>query len=279
MPTLLVQPPFSQNLGTKYFGMGAGSYGSVVHGFMEWDTPAPGYSGLAQVQFQMNPSTLAIAYYNQTSNQTVTDYLFSNSANTSPVFTYLQQSISFALLYDRTYELWGSYGSAGLPSRVSFPDQAGTSINDPGAAGVGVDIMAMQQITGMFVDNDTGTGNATTSPVGSGGILKPQNPTIIWPTWVYFGNNPNGLYYFGYVSDWEVQVTQWSQYMIPMRAVINVDFTLLPTTAVQSGQPAGPGLTNWWSANPLGSQTGEPANGPGTSNVGTGTATAGGIRG
>lgn len=276
MPQLLTQPTFSPNLGTRYFGMDAGNYGSVVHGFMEWDTPAPGYGGLAQVQFQMNPSTLAVAYYNQSNSQPVTDFIFSNAANTSPVFTYLQQSLSFALLYDRTYELWGSYGSAGLPSRVSFPDQAGSGINDPGAAGVGVDILAMQQITGMFIDEDTGKGNGTASPIGTGGILKPQNPCIIWPTWVYFGNNPDGLYYFGYISDWEVQVTQWTQYMVPMRCVINVDFTLLPTSAAQSGQPAGPGLSNWWAANPLGSS---PATGPGASGPGVSTTTAGGIRG
>src|SRR5487761_1400292 len=137
MPQLLVQPSFSPNLGTKYLGLGAGSFGSVVHGFMEWDTALPGYSGLAQVQFQFNPSTLAIGYYNQTNNQTVQDFIFSDPANTAPVYTYLQQSVSFALLYDRTYELWGSYNSAGLPSRVAFPDQPG-DVNDPGAAGVGV---------------------------------------------------------------------------------------------------------------------------------------------
>src|SRR5581483_9382727 len=273
MPQLLVQPQFSPNLQTTYLGLGAGGFGSIVRGFMEWDTPLPGYSGLAQVQFQFNPSTLAVGYYNQTNSQTVTDYLFSNSANTAPVYTYLQQSISFALLFDRTYDLWGSYGAAGLPSRIDFPDQPG-AINNPGAAGVGVDILAMQQITGMLAEQDTGKGNAKTSPVSSNGILKPQNPAIIWPTWVYFGNSPAGVYYFGYISDWEVQITQWTQYMIPMRCVINVNFTLLPTSAAQSGQPAGPGLANWWSTSPL--QPGAPKNGPGSSGLGT---TAGGIRG
>lgn len=273
MPQLIVQPGFSLNLGTKYFGLGADAYGSVVHGFMEWDSPMPGYSGLAQVQFQFNPSTLAAGYYNETNNQTVNDYLFSDPSETSPVYTYMQQSLSFSLLYDRTYDLWGSYGAAGLPSRVAFPDQPG-AVNDPGAAGVGVDILAMQQLTGMFATSDTGTGNATTSPVGSGTILKPQAPVITWPTWVYFGNNPAGLYYFGYVSDWEVQVTQWTQYMIPMRCVIDVNFTLLPTVASQSGQPAGPGLANWWSTSPLGSAPGG-ASSPG----GSGGPTAGGTRG
>ncbi len=45
------------------------------------------------------------------------------------------------------------------------------------------------------------------------------------------------LYYYGFISDWSVQVTQWTQFMIPMRCVINIDFTLLPTTATASGTP------------------------------------------
>lgn len=272
----------SPTTATPSFGLNAQNYGAVVHGFMEWDVPAPGYSSNAVVNFQFNPSTLAIAYYQQQSSTAVTDFIFSLAAASAAPTTPMLQSISFALLYDRTYELWGSYGAAGLPNTGYTSLSSDTDINDPAIAGVGVDILAMQQLTGMFIGADTGTGNATATPgIGGTTAFKPQFPMIWWGTWVYFGNNPAGLYYYGYVTDWEVQVTQWSQYMIPMRAVINVDFTLLPTSQILSGTPAGPGLSQYWSANPLGgpATSASSGTGPGATGPGVSTKTAGGIRG
>jgi hypothetical protein len=291
MPSLYVQPGFSPNIQTTYGGFGSQNNGSLTRGFMEWDTPLPGYSGLAKVNFQFNPSTLAVAYYNQTAtNQAITDYLFSIPQATAAPVVPLQQSLSFALLYDRTYELWGSYGANGWPSNIPFPDMPG-AVNNPSAAGVMVDILAMQQLTGMFAVENTGIGNATASPqsnnapggAATGEVLKPQNPTLLWPTWVYFGATPAGAYYYGYVTDWQVQITQWTQYMVPMRCVINVDFTLLPTSGAATGArgngPAGPGLVNWWSANPLGSEPGGTNSPGGSGGPLQPDVTAGGIRG
>ena len=34
--------------------------------------------------------------------------------------------------------------------------------------------------------------------------------------------------YYGYINEWSVQYTHWTQYNIPMRCVISVNFTMLP---------------------------------------------------
>lgn len=272
-PTFYVQPGFSPNIQTTYGGFGSNQYGSLAHGFMEWDsvTAVPGYSQLAIVNFQFNPSTLSVSYYSQTSNQAVTDYIYSTQVSSATPLAAMQQSLTFTLLYDRTYELWGSYQDDGQPTG------GGGNINDPTQTGVGVDILAMQQFTGMLDTTDSGVGNATATPAGATGTtLKPQFPLFFIPAWVYFGQSVGGLYYYGFVSDWEVQVTQWTQYMIPMRCVINVDFTLLPTPSI-SGTAAGPGESAAnWSASPLPlTTTGQAASAvPGTT-----TGTAGGVRG
>lgn len=278
-PTFYTQPSFSANIQTTWGGFGSNVYGPVSHGFMEWDsvTAAPGYSSLAVVNFQFNPSTLAVSYYSETSNQAVTDYIYSTQTASATPIAAMQQSLSFALLYDRTYELWGSYNTNGTARAAGAATNLGTSLNDPAAAGVGVDILAMQQFTGMLDVTDTGTGNAPATPAGgSGAVLKPQFPLFFIPAWVYFGASLNSLYYYGFVSDWSLQVTQWTQYMVPMRCVINVDFTLLPTPSI-SGLAAGPGpVSNFWSASPL-PNTGAGAAAAAT--PGTTTGTAGGIRG
>lgn len=279
MPQLYVQPQFSRNLQTTYLGMGASNFGTIFRGYMEWDTALTGYSGLAKVNFQFNPSTLAAAYNLDLNNPTISDFLFSNPADSAVPWTPMDQSISFALLYDRTYDLWGSYGFDGQPAGQSPDWHAAASINDPAMAGVGVDILAMQQFTGMIAtaEGAVGKGNAPAQANGQTDIYKPQGVMIPWPAWVYFGPNPMALYYYGFISDWSVQVTHWTQFMVPMRCVINVDFTLLPTTATASNTPAGPGLQNWWNANPLVSSVG-PGNLPGPGGAAA-QPSAGGIRG
>lgn len=279
-PTFYPQPPFSPHIQTTYGGFGSNQYGPLTHGFMEWDSVSavPGYSQLATVNFQFNPSTLSVSYYAQTSSNVQTDYIYSIQDATANPTAGMQQSLSFALLFDRTYELWGSYSANGK-TKTAITALGGTDINDPAEAGVGVDILAMQQFTGMLDVTDTGTGNATATPGGVIGITggRVQFPLFFIPAWVYFGASAACLYYYGFVSDWQVQVTQWTQYMIPMRCVINVDFTLLPTPSI-SGLAAGPGpASNFWSASPLNTGSAET---PGTAgNAGGAAGTAGGVRG
>jgi len=115
---------------------------------------------------------------------------------------------------------------------------------DPTVYGVNVDILAMKQLTGQFL--------TSLAPSGSGAAGAPANPNAnpglsqqgvmcMIPTWVYFGAQ-TGLVYYGFISGFNVTVTHWTQFMIPMRAVIDVSFSLLIPSAAQA---LGPGFANF----------------------------------
>jgi hypothetical protein len=53
---------------------------------------------------------------------------------------------------------------------------------------------------------------------------------------VYFGG-VYGAFYYGYVDSFDVTFTHFTQFMVPMRAAVDVSFTLLPlnTTSLTYG--------------------------------------------
>src|SRR5581483_7972601 len=84
------------------------------------------------------------------------------------------------------------------------------------------------------VTNSQGA-KSTVSPIAS-----TQGPMMLIPIWLFFGNVTGGLSYYGYVSDWSVTYTHFSQYMVPMRCAVDIDFTLLmPPGGAQAQQSLG----------------------------------------
>jgi hypothetical protein len=45
--------------------------------------------------------------------------------------------------------------------------------------------------------------------------------------------------FYGFISEWSVEYTHWTQNMVPIRCVISVSFTMLPNP------PAGSGTAAW----------------------------------
>ena len=217
--------PGNQSSGSQY----------LSRGYMVWDQPFPGYPGKCMVRFLYSPSVVTASYaIDSSSPQTTTALLYAGASDTATVLAPMNQTVQFALLFDRSFELWGSYQTTGQPSGGA------SSVNDPAVNGVGVDILAMKQFAGMLGQQSTaGSNNGNSSEDSSiQGIMN------FIPSWVYFGP-PSGVYYYGFITDFSVQFTQFTQYMVPMRAVVNVDFTLLPPPA---GEPTtGSGASNWWS--------------------------------
>jgi hypothetical protein len=238
--TYYVQPPFDPRIyHTQFPLLGLTTGGKLQRGFMQWEKPIVGYSQKAKVKFLFNPSTMSAAYTMATGGtQTATLMYRSAHDKADPRFP-MAQSISFALLYDRTYELWGAYNADGTPA-----NSAGSTaeINNPHANGVNVDILAMKQFTGMLANLPAGVGNSKNFAEHQQGAM------LFVPVWVYLGL-ADGLDYFGFITDWEVQITHWTQYMVPMRCVINVDMTLLPSPpAGSTGKDFG--TTPWTSTKP-----------------------------
>lgn len=214
--TVYIQPDFDSRIKTLQFPLEGRSFGKLKRGTMVWESSNPNLGGKARVNFLYNPATVEASY---SINQNVGATLqFPVPGDTSDLRVPLSQTVSWSLLYDRTYELWGAYTPNGTAKK-------GKSTSDPSVVGVMADIFAMQQFTGMTMGYTT-SGKVTntisaTSFAGHQGIMQ------LIPAYVYFGDGAV-LAYFGYVSSWDVTVTHFTQKMIPMRCVIDITFTMLP---------------------------------------------------
>jgi hypothetical protein len=183
---------------------------------MIWDKPIPGYSGRAVVRYLYNPSTVS-ADYNIADASAQAALNFPNPGDSANLAIPLSQTAQWSLMFDRTFELWQSYESTGLPI-------GGNDSSSGGTLGVQADVNAFMQFTGMLTNYSGGTQNVT------GSITKDKGIMQLVPSWAFFGNNnvSNGLIFYGYINEWSVQYTHFTQYNVPMRAVISVNWTMLP---------------------------------------------------
>lgn len=231
------QPSFDSRIYTLAYPLQGKQYGVLKHGFMIWEQALTGYSGKATMHFLYNPSTVQ-AEYSMSDSSVGASLLFPTGFNQTNLRVPLNQTVQWSLLFDRTYELWGGYNSDS-----SAKNSVGSSQNNPSVVGVLADIRQMQQFTGMNIGYSTGN-TSSTSPTPSA-IAGYQGILQLIPSYVYFGD-ANNLWYYGYISEWDVTVTHWTQYMVPMRCVIDVTFTMLPTP--QTSGTGSQSNTNWSSA-------------------------------
>lgn len=229
MPTLITQPPFDKRITTRAFPLNGGPGGQYLQsGYMIWDKPLPGYGGLAVIRYLYNPSTVS-SDYNIADASAQASLNFPNPGDTANLAIPLSQTAQWSLMFDRTFEVWQAYESSGLPVD-------GNSSASAGALGVQADVLAFMQFTGMLTNYSAGTQNV------SGAITKNAGIMQLVPGWAFFGNNnvQNGLNYYGYINEWSVQYTHFTQFNVPMRCVISVNWTMLPNPGTTP--PSAPNL-------------------------------------
>lgn len=271
-PTLLQQPLFDPRIRTLTWPMQGGvttgqggDFGSkeLLRGALVWDQAAP-YESQPEVNFLFNPTTVT-ASYDMDATDVAASLMFRSPGDTAQAAYATNQSVSISLYFDRTFELWGSYNPAtGLPYATPMTplDKGATSPNpatgkntttpsynvmDPSVFGVNVDILAFKQLTGQLMSSYT-AGGAYNSGTGTNPSLSGYSPGLsqqgvftMVPTWLYLGPN-TGLIYYGYVSDFTVTVTHLTQWMVPIRCVIDLDFALMMPP---QNEPNGPSWTDW----------------------------------
>jgi hypothetical protein len=246
----LTQPKFDSRINALAFPMQGpqDTPVGITRGYMRQYQPLPGYGAKSVIHYQYNPSTVS-SDYNLADASAQASLNFPNSGDTAQLAIPLSQTVSWTLMYDRTYELWGSYNTDG---NTKYPNAAA---NDPRVIGCEADVMQFKDFTGMLTNYTYGTN-------GAGGTISApsqaaQNYSLnqgimqLVMCYAYFGSSgqANNTQYFGYINEWSVQYTHFTQYNIPMRCVIAVYFTMMPppaittTTAVSS--PANPN-SNWF---------------------------------
>jgi hypothetical protein len=226
-------------------GLGAtgsvGINGGLTRGFMVWAAPitSKGYGNTrASVNFLYNPTTITASYSLDASDVSSSLMYRQPGDVAQPVFA-MNQLISFSLLFDRTFELWGSYSGANN-TPVNSSSNGSAQINDPSVVGVDADVLALKQLTGMLITAQENSQTGVTNPTGAAATVAPisgsQGVELLIPTWLFFGALDSNLNYYGYVTDFTVTYTHFTQYMVPMRCEVDVDFALLMPPVNSSGQ-------------------------------------------
>ena len=222
MTTTVKQPPFEPEIVSTLHWPLMAKKERLRRGYMIWDKSQmpPGYGTAAQVNFLYNPSEVSASYTMQYAASATQQ--FRNPGDSANLVVPMQQTVNFTLLFDRTYAFWDNIGG------------------DLAEFGVDVDVNAMKQFTGMFVNNDQ-QANATGQAAGlMQGVMGRVN------SYLHFAQGRQGLSYYGFVDSWDVTYTHFSNNMIPMRCSLDVSFTLLPPNQQQNNkkgviQPGGPG--------------------------------------
>jgi hypothetical protein len=190
----------------------------------------PGYSTPFFINFLYNPSTVEATYEVQSSGAALS-MLFPNPNDASDLAVPLNQQVNWTVMYDRTYELnAGSYSNSGqiIGGSQAVPTPDGVTA-DPTVYGVWADVFQFQFFTGMMLTATQGGGNTSATGVTVGNFAGSQGFQMMVPAYVYFGGGiQSNIRYYGYISEWDVTFTHWTQWMVPMRAVIDISFTMLP---------------------------------------------------
>lgn len=252
---LVTQPAFAKQIRNTSSPMGVTV--PLQRGYMIWDRPNPKYTGgpfndgRDMINFMFNPATVTADYNANPNSSTAAamDYRVPGDMGVIAP-TPLQQTVSFDLYFDRTYEL--NYGGNS------------SAVNDPAVIGVQADVYQFMQFTGI---TDQGNFNYTNivSAINSDPSLKGQNAggslanqvlgslrsggiMQMIPCNVFFGNasaqmdqnasssNFNAiasqLQYYGFITEFTIQYTHWTSSMVPMRCVISVNFMMMANTVV-----------------------------------------------
>jgi hypothetical protein len=238
------QPPFAGQI--RQMSRAMGTNVNLQRGYMIWANPMTSlYTGGGElgdgrdiIHFLFNPSTVSSDYnVGNASLQAAMMYTVPGDQG-NLLAPLLQQTVSFQLYFDRTYEL--TYGG-----------NFGGGPNDPTVIGVQADIYQFMQFSGVLASlgsqqaqqvqsaGGASAGSGTAGLVTTGGIM------MMIPSYVFFGNAlsqiDNGagdvnlsalasqLGYYGFISEWSPTYTHFTSSMVPIRASISVTFTMLPT--------------------------------------------------
>jgi len=211
-----INPTFKQDFNTRqgnlHRGLLIGGAGVV-----------PGSKGNIQykVNFLYNPSTINESRSIDLNNGVLPSYA-RNPDDPGSYATSLNTTVSFSLLFDRTFELWDQYYRQ----------------TQQGIYGVRSDVEAFYNLLGINIPQV----QTNTAPQAAPPAINPtkvtntiQGPMTFAPTKLYFGANSKGaLSYFGYVSSINITYTHFTSAMVPSRCGIDVGFTVLSQMAGSS---------------------------------------------
>ncbi|MFE4681536.1 hypothetical protein ACFRNJ_11960 [Streptomyces sp. NPDC056721] len=176
--------------------------------------------------FLYNPSVVSVSHSINTNVLADQNAIDPNDVSQGTAILPLQQTVSFSLLFDRTYELWDS-------TKLS-----GDTRYDVATMGVGYDILSLYKITGIATTitvDGKADDTVTDTSFSKGSFTKGATGPMLWvPVYVVFGDF---LDYYGVIQQLDVQYTHWTTSMVPSRCQVNVTMQLLPRNTCSTARP------------------------------------------
>lgn len=161
----------------------------------------------------------------------------------------LQQTVSFSLLFDRTYEMWDASKLSG-DARKNVPSR-----------GVAWDVLSLYKITGIASPIDVSAAESSSSgAVQSSSFTKGSNsnsatgPMLYVPVYITFGPT---LDFYGIIQELDVQYTHWTTRMIPTRCQVDVSVQLLPRKTASNTRVRANANNDWVDSHYVGSALGK----------------------
>ncbi|MFB6518704.1 hypothetical protein [Streptomyces sp. NPDC056401] len=175
------------------------------------------------LSFLYNPSVVQVSHSLNTDNTPMPAYTRSDADGGTPMVA-AGGSLSFSLLFDRTYEM-------------SDRSYSGTHA---GELGVGADIQVLYNMTGVntpLVPLNRIGGEETDRPEYAKSVVGTMQMN---PVWIRFGQTNatmakavpfmTRLVYFGYINSLGISYTHFTHRMIPVRCAVSVSVQLMSTT-------------------------------------------------
>jgi hypothetical protein len=113
-----------------------------------------------------------------------------------------------------------------------------------------VDIQQLKAMVGMetpqnfSTDRSGGDGNTETLTTTGTGV-----PVFV-PMRFYFGTSANSLRYFGSITEFSIEYSHWTSYMVPVRCAVELSVALIPDTVAFKGT-AGSDSVDGYNPDPL----------------------------
>lgn len=225
--TIVVEnPPFHPNIlnlyGRKFGSASAGGSSTdtvlgnanseLYRGLMATRTQ-PGSNQQFRIKFLYNPATISESRSLDLNNNVLPSYA-RNPDDPGQYKTGLNATVNFSLLFDRTYELWDS-------------SYIGTDANTYGVLADVNALYNMLNINQQTVQTPAQLSSGSFQATGKYSLVV-QGTMAAVPLDLYFGYRSAGsLKYFGYVNQFDVTWTHFSQKMVPMRCAVNIGFSLM----------------------------------------------------
>lgn len=198
-------PPFDPRI-DSWLRFGPEGAGNLQRGFLVQDKEY--WQGTGQKKgyscnFLYNPSVISVTY--ETNMNVLPSDAQTEGQNAAQALISSMQSIEFALLFDRTYEVATlNRGPKGTRERELL------------GQGVYADIAALERVVGIYRTDESTLGG--------------QGPMLRIPTSLVFGKlnfAAKPLSWYGFVSGMSVSYTHFGSNMTPVRATVSLNFSQL----------------------------------------------------